>query len=197
MNWDVTYDGSDYESCDSNSDFLVEENNVVSSMARLAQYGETVVPKDLAEKDGNVLKEASSAIGEKAENIKKGLLESSQNKGNVTENIWKCEKVPSENLPDKRAIFVVKKCSNGDKNDATEPAIKKCISNKKEVSNGLVDGNKCGEAPSEKKEENNIQCIWKDPSSNVFQEGKGCYPSSKVLETLTKEVLPFFWGAKE
>ena len=172
MVWDVvSSDGFDHTSFESSSDPLFEENNVVSSMARSAERGEclkidggAVVPKDLAEKEGNVLKEASSAIGEKAENIKNDFLKSSQKESNAAAGIWKCEKVPSENLPDKKAIFVVKKCSKGDKNDATELAIKKCISNKKEVSNGLVDRNKCGEAPSDKQEENNIQCIWKDPS---------------------------------
>ena len=200
MVWDVvSSDGFDHTSFESSSDPLFEENNVVSSMARSAERGEclkidggAVVPKDLAEKEGNVLKEASSAIGEKAENIKNDFLKSSQKENNAAAGIWKCGKVPSENLIDKRVIFVIKKCPNKVKNNTTEFVIKECIRNKKEVSNGLVDGNRCSETHSDRQEESNIQCIWKDSSSNIFQEGKGHYTNHKVLETLTKKVLPFF-----
>lgn len=159
MVWDVvSSDGFDHTNFESSSDPLFEENNVVSSMARSAERGEclkidggAVVPKDLAEREGNVLKEASSAIGKKAENIKNDFLKSSPKESNAAAGIWKCEKVPSENLIDKRAIFVIKK---------------------------------------------DIVRFCKNLPPNVLQEGKGCYPSSKVLETLTKKVLPFFKARK-
>lgn len=204
MNWDVTYDGSDYESCDSNSDFLVEENNVVSLMVRLAEYGETVVPKDLVRRKGDVsgvLNETITVTEKRLKNIKSDFLEFSQKESNAAEGIWKCGKVPSSgNLLNKKAVFVIKKCPKKGKNDTTELVVRKCIRNKKEASKGLVDGNKCSETSSDKQEENNMQCIWKciwkDPSSNVFQEGKGRYRDFKVLETLTKKVLPFFKARK-
>ena len=192
MNWDVTYDGYDYESCDSNSDFLVEENNVVSLMVRLAEYGETVVPKDLVRRKGDVsgvLNETITVTEKRLKNIKNDFLKSSPRESNAAAGIWKCEKVPSENLIDKRVIFVIKKCPNKVKNNTTEFVIKECIRNKKEVSNGLVDGNRCSETHSDKQEESNIQCIWKDSSPNVFQEGKGNYTNSSVLEDLTRKVV--------
>ena len=119
MNWDVTYDGYDYESCDSNSDFLVEENNVVSLMVRLAEYGETVVPKDLVRRKGDVsgvLNETITVTEKRLKNIKNDFLKSSPRESNAAAGIWKCEKVPSENLIDKRVIFVIKKCPNKVKN---------------------------------------------------------------------------------
>ena len=147
MKWDVTYDGSDYESCDSNSDFLVEENNVVSLMVRLAEYGETVVPKDLVRRKGDVsgvLNETITVTEKRLKNIKKGLLESSQNKGNVTEGIWKCEKVPSENLPEMRAIFFIKKCPKKHKNNAAGFVGKKCLMRRnvlKDITEKVIQGN--------------------------------------------------------
>lgn len=152
MVWDVvSSDGFDHTSFESSSDPLFEENNVVSSMARSAERGEclkidggAVVPKDLAEKEGNVLKEASSAIGEKAENIKNDFLKSSQKENNAAAGIWKCGKVPSENLIDKRAIFVIKK---------------------------------------------DIVRFCKNLPPNVFQEDKGNYTNSSVLEDLTRKVV--------
>lgn len=147
MNWDVTYDGSDYESCDSNSDFLVEENNVVSLMVRLAEYGETVVPKDLVRRKGDVsgvLNETITVTEKRLKNIKNDFLKSSPKENNAAAGIWKCEKVPSENLIDKRVIFVIKK---------------------------------------------DIVRFCKNLPPNVFQEGKGNYTNSSVLEDLTRKVV--------
>lgn len=151
------------------------------------------------QKDEN-LNSRSAYLYETDGNVRRDFLKSSQKESNAAAGIWKCEKVPSENLIDKRAVFVIKKCPKKGKNDTTELVIRKCIRNKKEASKGLVDGNKCSETSSDKQEENNMQCIWKciwkDPSSNVFQEGKGRYRDFKVLETLTKKVLPFFKARK-
>lgn len=200
MGYDIIHDGiptiyDDLRSVDSSSDCPFISQALVLSFGNFGNYEipfETQNKQAASYLEDENLKNRLASLYETDRNVKKGFLKSSQNESNVAEGILKYGKMSSENLPERSAIFFIKKCPNGDKNDATEPAIKKCISNKKEVSNGLVDGNKCSEAPFDKQEENNIQCIWKDPSSNVFQEGKGCYPSSKVLETLTKEVLPFF-----
>lgn len=147
------------------------------------------------QKDKN-LNSRSAYLYETDVNVKKDFLKFSQKESNVEEGILECEKMPSENLLDKKSIFVIKKCPKKGKNNTTKLVIKECMSNKKEASKCLVDGNRCSETSSDKQEENNMQCIWKDPSSNVFQEGKGRYRDFKVLETLTKKVLPFFKARK-